>query len=41
MANNDAAPPGELILYASEDGRIRGQCRIFGQTLWLTPAQIG
>lgn len=41
MAKNDTAPPGELILYASEDGRTRVQCRISGQTLWLTQAQIG
>jgi hypothetical protein len=40
MAKDDTAPPGELILYASEDGRTRVQCRISGQTLWLSQAQI-
>jgi hypothetical protein len=41
MAKDDTAPPGELILYASEDGRAQVQCRISGQTVWLTQAQIG
>jgi hypothetical protein len=40
MSNDDTAPPGELILYASEDGRTQVQCRMAGHTLWLTQAQI-
>jgi hypothetical protein len=40
MAKDDTAPPGELILYASEDGQARIQVRMAGQTLWLTQAQI-
>jgi hypothetical protein len=36
----DTAPPGELILYASEDDPTRVECRLAGQTLWLTQAQI-
>lgn len=29
-----------LILYQTEDGRTRLQCRLEGQTLWLTQAQM-
>ena len=30
----------ELILYQTEDGRTRIQCRFEDETLWLTQAQI-
>jgi len=30
----------ELILYQTEDGRTRIQCRFENDTLWLTQAQI-
>lgn len=30
----------ELILYRTEDGRTRLQCRFGGNTLWLTQAQM-
>jgi hypothetical protein len=30
----------ELILYQTEDGRTRIQCRLQDDTLWLTQAQI-
>lgn len=30
----------ELILYQTEDGRTRIQCRFEDQTLWLTQAQM-
>jgi hypothetical protein len=30
----------ELILYQTEDGRTRIQCRFEGETLWLTQAQM-
>lgn len=33
-------PPSELLLYQTEDGRTRIQCRFEGETLWLTQAQI-
>ena len=29
-------PGGELILYQTEDGRTRIQCRFEGETIWLT-----
>lgn len=34
----DAPPQGELILYQTEDGRTRIECRIEGETIWLTQA---
>jgi hypothetical protein len=35
-----ASPQSEMILYQTEDGRTRIQCRFEEQTLWLTQAQI-
>lgn len=32
--------PSELILYRTEDGRTRIQCRLEEETLWLTQAQM-
>jgi hypothetical protein len=37
----DGPPPGELVLYQTEDGRARVQCRFAGETIWLTQALIG
>lgn len=38
---NDPTPGGgELLLYRTEDGRTRLECRFEGETLWLTQAQI-
>ena len=34
------APKGELVLYKTEDGRTRIQCRFEGETVWLTQAQM-
>ena len=34
------APANELILYQTEDGRTRIECRFEGETLWLTQAQM-
>ncbi len=31
-------PGGEFLLYQTEDGRTRVQCRLQGETLWLTQA---
>jgi hypothetical protein len=37
----DAAfPDSEIILYQTEDGRTRIQCRLEDETLWLTQAQM-
>jgi hypothetical protein len=34
------APGGQFILYQTEDGRTRIQCRFENETLWLTQIQI-
>jgi hypothetical protein len=34
-------PNSEIILYQTEDGRTRVQCRFENETLWLTQALIG
>lgn len=34
----DDPPAGELILYQTEDGRTRIECRFDGETIWLTQA---
>ena len=34
------APKSELILYQTEDGRTRIECRFEDETVWLTQAQI-
>ncbi len=38
--NDDPLPQSEIILYQTEDGRTRIQCRFENETLWLTQAQI-
>lgn len=37
---DDTPPPSEIVLYQTEDGRTRIQCRLEHETLWLTQAQI-
>jgi hypothetical protein len=37
---NEGAPKGELVLYQTDDGRTRIECRFEGDTLWLTQAQM-
>jgi hypothetical protein len=37
---DDASPQSNIILYQTEDGRTRIQCRFENETLWLTQAQI-
>ena len=36
----DDPSESEVILYQTEDGRTRIQCRFENETLWLTQAQI-
>ena len=36
----DQAPQSSLILYQTEDGRTRIQCRFENETIWLTQALI-
>ena len=38
--SNEPSPQSEFILYQTEDGRTRVQCRFDDETLWLTQAQI-
>ena len=38
--SDEALPQSEFILYQTEDGRTRVQCRFENETLWLTQAQI-
>jgi hypothetical protein len=41
MGGNSAQPQGEVLLYQTEDGRTRVECRYAEETLWLSQAQIG
>lgn len=34
------APKGELVLYQTDDGRTRIECRVEGDTIWLTQVQL-
>ena len=38
--SDEPLPGSEIILYQTEDGRTRIQCRFENETLWLTQAQI-
>ncbi len=37
---HEEPPPSSIILYQTEDGRTRIQCRFDAETLWLTQAQM-
>jgi hypothetical protein len=38
--SDESFPQSEIILYQTEDGRTRIQCRFENETVWLTQAQI-
>jgi len=38
--SDEAKSQSSIILYQTEDGRTRIQCRFDAETLWLTQAQI-
>ena len=38
--SSEAVPPSDLILYQTEDGKTRIQCRFEDESLWLTQAQM-
>ena len=38
MPKQPLPPTGEVILYPTEDGRTRVECRFAGETVWLTQA---
>lgn len=37
---DNTQPGGEILLYQTEDGRTRIECRFEEETLWLTQAQM-
>ena len=39
--SDDLLPQSSIILYQTEDGRSRIQCRFENDTIWLTQAQLG
>ena len=40
MPDNPTPPQGEIVLYQTEDGRTRLECRFADETLWLSQALI-
>ncbi len=38
--SNEPLPQSEIILYQTEDGSTRVQCRFENETVWLTQAQM-
>jgi len=40
MTETQAPVPGEFLLYETEDGRTRVECRFSADTLWLTQAMM-
>ena len=38
--SDEPLPDSEIILFQTEDGRTRIQCRFDNETLWLTQVQI-
>jgi len=36
----DLAPSSELLMYETEDGKTRIECRFSGETLWMSQAQM-
>jgi hypothetical protein len=40
MPDTPTPPQGEIVLYQTEDGRIRVECRFADETLWLSQALI-
>lgn len=38
--SDEPLPQSEFILYQTEDGRTRIQCRFENETLWLTQVQM-
>ena len=40
MSGTQGPPPSALLLYQTEDGRSRVECRFEADTLWLTQVQM-
>jgi len=41
VKENQIVPAGEIIVYQTEDGATRVECRFEKQTIWLSQALIG
>jgi hypothetical protein len=41
MVENQGLPAGEIIVYQTEDGATRIECRFEQESLWLSQALIG
>ena len=41
MDNDKIVPAGEILVYQTEDGKIRVECRFEQETVWLSQALIG
>ena len=39
-ADEPAPPTGEIVLYQTEDGRTRVECRFVDETLWLSRGEV-
>lgn len=37
---DESSPSSSILLYQTEDGRTRVECRFDDETLWLTQAQM-
>lgn len=40
MSQEPLPPTGEIVLYSTEDGRARLECRFAAETVWLTQARM-
>ena len=38
MSPEQQPPTGEIILYRTDDGQTRVECRFAGETVWLSQA---
>ena len=41
MDNDKIVPVGEILVYQTEDGKTRVECRFEQETVWLSQALIG
>jgi hypothetical protein len=39
-ATGPGAPAGQMLIYQAEDGRLKIEARLDGETLWLTQQQM-
>ena len=41
MDNDKSVPAGEILVYQTEDGKTRVECRFEQETIWLSQALMG